>query len=457
MKNLSWLALCFGSLVACGGDDSGLTGDDTLPDSSMPDSPPGSNVVDVPGGDISGNIVWEAKNTYILKGYVFVTGGTLTIEPGTVIKGDNGSALTITKDARLEAAGTADKPIVFTSSSATPSSGDWGGLVMLGKAPINVTGGTNKVEGFPDSYGDRIVYGAATPDTAHDCGTLEYARIEYAGFELATDNELNGLTLGACGTGTEIDYVQVHLGLDDGIELFGGTVDLKHIVITQADDDALDWAYGWTGRTQFLVIQQRPGLGDKAFESDNNENNNDLTPRSAPEIWNATLIGSDGAAGDKQGGPHLRRGSGGKLSNAIIAYFPKFAFDVDGSSSAGQFGTSLSVKHTYFVKAAAATAVWPANFDVGSSGNQNDCQTGGTNCFDEAAQIGGDATNHLDVDPQLTAPKNLTAPNWTPATGSPVLTGCGTPPAGFDQTATFCGAVGATDWTAGWTRYPSAN
>lgn len=452
MKTISTLILALAtssSLVACG-SDSGLTGgdDEPTPDAApQPDTPPGVTVVRVPGGDLSGDIRWTANHIYVLEGYVFLTGGTLTIEPGTTIKGENGSALAITRDAKLEAVGTADQPIVFTSAQANPMPGDWGGVVLLGKAPINVVGGTNKVEGFPDSFGDRIVYGDPAPSATHDCGKLAYARIEYAGFLLSPDNELNGLTLGGCGSATRVDHVQVHLGQDDGVEVFGGTVNLSHVVITQPDDDALDWDLGWTGKVQFVVVQQKLGRGDKAIEADSNKNDNDLAPRSAPEIWNATFIGSDGAASDPQGGLHLRRGSAGKLANAIVAYFPSFAVDLDGSSTVGQFGTALTVKHTYFVKAAASTAVWPAGFDTGTNGTQND---GG---FDEAAQIGGDATNHEGVDPQLTAAKDLAAPSWLPSAGSPVLGGCGTPPAGLDQSATFCGAMGTTDWTLGWTRY----
>lgn len=437
-------------LAACGGDDGGLTGDDTPPpDAPSSDTPPGSMIIEVPGGDISGDITWTAENTYVLTGYVFMTSGTLTIEAGTVIKGENGSALTITKDAKLNAVGTAANPIVFTSNQTPATPGDWGGVVLLGKGPINVVGGTNSVEGFPTSYGDRIVYGGgANPDAAHDCGTLKYARIEYAGFLLSPDNELNGLTVAGCGSATTLDYIQVHLGQDDGVEMFGGTANLSHVVITQPDDDALDWDRGWTGKVQFLVVQQKLGRGDKGIEADNNNNDNELAPRSAPELWNVTFVGANGAAGDPQGGIHLRRGTAGKINNAIIMGFTKFAIDIDGSSSVNQFAANnLTVEHTYFVKGSNATAVWPASFDGAGAGND-----GG---FDEAAQIGGDATNKLDVDPMLTSPFNTTAPSWKPAAGSPALTGCGTPPAGLDTTATFCGAIGATDWTTGWTKFPN--
>src|SRR5688500_2406277 len=262
MKKLSW---CLALLVAACGGGSGLGDDDDqpMPDAYVPpiDTPPGVTVVNVPAGDITASTTWTATHIYVLEGYVFVTGGTLTIEAGTTVQGKNGSALTITKNAKLDAQGTVDTPIVFTSAMPTAASGDWGGVVMLGQAPINVVGGTNNVEGFPTSYGDRIAYGGT--DAAHDCGKLKYARIEYAGFALAVDNELNGLTLGGCGTSTVVDYVQVHLGLDDGVEVFGGTVNIRHIVITQPDDDGLDWDRGWTGTAQYVVIQQKLGRGDK--------------------------------------------------------------------------------------------------------------------------------------------------------------------------------------------------
>jgi hypothetical protein len=176
-------------------------------------------------------------------------------------------------------------------------------------------------------------------------------------------------------------------------------------------------------------------------------------PRSAPEIWNATLIGGDGAATPTQGGMHLRRGTAGKINNTIVAYFSTFGTDIDGLSTVSQWTSgALSVSNTYYLKPTAGE-LWPANFDV-VTGKENDCDATGANCMNEATVLTAVASNHINVDPMLTAPKNLTAPNWQPISGSPVLTGCGTPPAGFDQSAKFCGAIGTTDWTAGWTRFP---
>lgn len=442
MKKTIFLAM---SLAACGDDPAPVLRPDAPP--SGPDAPPGAMTIMVPAGDITTATRWAAPNTYVLEGPVFVTGGTLTVEPGVTVKGQPGSALTITAAAKLEAVGSPAAPIVFTSSQATPSAGDWGGLVMLGRAPINVTGGTNLIEGFAASAGDRIEYGGA--DAMHDCGTLSYARIEYAGFELSTDNELNGLTLGGCGAGTTIDYVQVHKGLDDGIEIFGGTVGLRHVVISQADDDGLDVDLGWTGSAQFVVVQQQPGVGDRAFEWDSNNSDNEAMPRSAPTVWNVTLIGGNGDAGEPQGGMHLRRGVAGSIGNGIVAYFTEVAVDIGGTSTAAQFGLgALRLQHIYFMKSTAAD-VWPAGFD----GMPEDDCIPEMPCFDEATAIGMDETNHMNVDPMLAAPMSATAPSWMPAAASPVLTGCGMPPAGLDQTATYCGAFSTTDWTAGWTRF----
>src|SRR5690606_10551433 len=158
-------------------------------------------------------------------------------------------------------------------------------------------------------------------------GRLHYARIEFAGYTIGADNELNGLTLGGCGSNTDIDFVQVHMGDDDGIEFFGGTADVKHAIVTRAADDSVDWDEGWQGRIQFLAIQQEGAEGDAGFEADNLEDNNDATPRSMPKIYNATMIGSDDPAADQRA-MVIRRGTGGEIFNFVITGFPKEAIDI---------------------------------------------------------------------------------------------------------------------------------
>ena len=395
---------------------------------------------------IVGDTHWTADKIYVLATHIFVENGTLTIDAGARVVGESGSSLVVTQNGKIHAVGTATAPIVFSSAQAegTRAPGDWGGVVLLGKSPINPSGGTEKIEGFAASE-DRTSYGGS--DSTHDCGKLKYVRIEFAGFELAPDNELNGLTVGGCGDLTEIDYVQVHKGADDGVEMFGGTANLRHILITQPDDDGLDWDFGWQGKVQFLVVQQNSQVGNNGIEADNNVNNNDATPRSQPELWNVTLVGSatpPGLAGKSQWAMLLRRGTAGKISNALVYRFTDGAIDVANPSTVSQAnGGSLSVKSSIFWDNAAMGATFPAE----SMDNDNG--------FDEAAFFTAAGTQNRSVDPQLTDALNLGSPNFLPAAGSPALAG-GTPPGGFfDASATYVGAFGSENWISGWTAFPS--
>ena len=429
-------------------------GEDEVPVTPPPEELPTAQAIDV-AQNITGDTTWSALNTYTLKSHVFVEGGTLTIEPGTVIKGDEGASLVITQNAKLNAVGTAEKPIVFTSSKPEGSraAGNWAGVVLLGKASINVAGGSQKIEGFPASQ-TGTTYGGT--DDAHDCGKLKYARIEFAGYELSEGNELNGLTMGGCGTATEIDYVQVHLGADDGVEMFGGTANLKHIVITQPDDDGLDWDIGWRGKVQFLVVQQNGDVGNNAFESDNNPNNNEATPVSDPTVYNVTLVGSGlgpKEAGKTQQGMHLKNGTAGTLRNIIVTGFADKAVDIDKASTATEYNEGrLSLQNILFWDIANLADTIPSAPNKSSDGSVADA-TG----FDETTLLA--APGNQVVDPQLGAALSLTAPNFQPAAGSPALVAANaaTPPADgfFDTRATFVGAVGSVNWLAGWTAFPA--
>ncbi len=405
--------------------------------------------------NVTGNTTWSAANVYRLMNLVYVQAAsgttTLTIEPGTIVVGEFGSALAVTKTGRLVADGAAATPvapIVFTSSKpyGDRRRGDWGGVVLLGAAVINTTdggGGSNNIEGI--SASPETSYGGN--DDAHDCGTLRYVRIEYAGYVFGTNNELNGLTLGGCGSGTTIDYIQVHKGLDDGIEFFGGTASMKHVVISWADDDGLDWDFGWRGKVQFLVVQQEPSAGDKGFEADNNGTNQDFTPRSDPTIYNATLVGSGKAAGvaPAQAGLSLKVGTAGHMYNMIVTRFSDAAVDVDSTSTVAQITAgALTLENNIVYGNAGSPASWGPDPDA-------DGITDNT-LFDVLAK------NNRNVDPLLTS-YLLEAPSYVPQASSPSLTGAATPPDDgfFDPTATFVGAIPdeAGDWTAGWTAYPN--
>lgn len=454
MKSLFASVLTLSSLTllaGCGDDEPNNTPDGGDPQATAQDVK----------GSITGDTTWKAGTTYTLKDYVFVESGTLTIEPGVIVKGDTGSALVITREAKLNAVGTAEKPIVFTSSQAegTRAAGDWGGVVLLGKATINVAGGENTIEGFFATSGDtRTKYGGG--DDAHDCGKLKYARIEFAGYELAEDNELNGLTMGACGTATDIDYVQVHKGADDGVEMFGGTAGLKHIVISQPDDDGLDYDLGWRGKVQFLVVQQNATVGNRAIEASGNKNDNVAQPHSVPEIWNATFFGSGRAAGTApaQEGLVFNTGAGGLLRNVIVANFADKAVDVDGTASAALWNAAtpeLSIQNALFWNNKGDSVSIPnaPNPKKDASGTVTDPDV---SKFAEAEKVLATGLNNKVLDAQLTAATNLDAPDFTPATGSPALNpdNAATPGAGFDTSARFVGAVGPTNWLAGWTAFP---
>jgi hypothetical protein len=399
---------------------------------------PGATEITV-SSDITADATWASGSIVTLSQLIVVTNNaTLTIEPGVIVKGDNGSALVISRGAKLNAAGTAASPIIFTSSKPEGSraSGDWGGVVLLGSATLNLAGGEGNIEGMP--AGPASLYGGT--DDASSCGSLKYVRIEFAGYVFGTDNELNGLTLGGCGSATELDFIQSHLGKDDGVEFFGGTANIKHLLVTQAADDSLDYDQGWRGNAQFIVIQQSASVGDKGIEGDNLKGVIDSTPRSRPTIFNASIIGS--GANAEQAGLKIRVGAGLVLKNSIVANFQAGAIDLDGATVPALVADStLDFSNIDF-------------FGNGADQFPADDNDGG---LDEAAYFGDATKGFVTVDPQF-ASTSLTAPDFA-AGNTAVQSGGATPPAGgfFDATATYHGAIAPTGtaWTAGWTSYPA--
>ncbi|WP_217910171.1 hypothetical protein [Pseudenhygromyxa sp. WMMC2535] len=273
-------------------------------------------------------------------------GATLTVRAGTQIRGEQGSALVATRGARLESRGTEFAPVVFSSAQEEGMrlAGDWGGVALLGRATVNQANPV--LEGLTDT--SRASFGGTDDDWG--CGVLEYTRIEFAGYPLQLDEELNGLTLGGCGSGTIISHVQVHYGKDDGVEIFGGTVDLDHVVISRAQDDSLDWDRGWRGKAQFLAIQQ-DAEGDNGLECDNWEDDNDADPRSSPTLYNVTLIGSNDP-GASQRGATFKQGTAGTVRNALFMGHPVESIDVKGEATAAQLSEgALSVSYSVFFAA----------------------------------------------------------------------------------------------------------
>ncbi|EDM79188.1 putative lipoprotein [Plesiocystis pacifica SIR-1] len=392
----------------------------------------GGDLVEV-NADINEDTTWTADKIYVLTSEIYVNGATLTIEPGTLVRGASGSALIIEKDAMLVADGTADEPIVFTSNNIgnSPTSGDWGGLVLLGTAGINLAGGIGQAEGFtnPPEYG-----GGESPDTAHNCGTLRYVRVEYAGFAISEGNELNGITFFACGTDTTVSYVQSHMGLDDGIEMFGGGFDADHIVVTGANDDSLDMDQGFQGRVQHVFIHQNPEVGDNCFEVSNQGTDFAATPKTNPEICNATCVGS-GSTGEKSKGLTIKEGTHGSWYASIFTNATNEATNLSDDATADEaVAGNIAIENNIFVANLGATEHASGSDTVPAA--------------DWAAWIADAARANLTDDPGL-ASADWGAPNPMPAND---VTGNGM---GCDGTS-YIGAVdpAGEDWTAAsWINY----
>jgi hypothetical protein len=392
-------------------------------------------------GRFTSSVTLTNESYYVLRGVVFIArGADLNIQAGTRIVGEYATlgTLVIERGGRIFADGTVDQPIVFTSDQPIGSRGrgDWGGLIINGEAPLNVPGGTGVGEG------DTGVYGGSFPND--NSGVLRYVRLEYAGIELSPDNELNGIAFQGVGNGTIVDFVQVKANKDDGVEFFGGTVDVKHLILTGIGDDSVDWTDGWIGRAQYIVGHQRGDDADNGFESDNSGDNNDLLPRSSPTIYNVTLIGdpdtNEGIESDD--GMEIREGTAGTIRNFIVMGFKENGIDISNDSTITQANSG---------------ALSFANGIIFG----NALLSGTANLDSNARAIPSIASNPTLLigggnDPGLIDPFNHTNPNYRPATGSLATTH---PPAlqpndGFFEVALFIGAVPpapAEDWTrTGW-------
>ena len=231
------------------------------------------------------------KGTYLLKGWVYIAEGSeLTIEPGTIIKGDKATkaALIAERGGKLIAKGTPTAPIVFTSAQAKGNRkpGDWGGVILCGKAVNNQQ--EMEIEGGP-----RTKHGGN--DNADNSGVLSYVRIEFAGYPFRQDKEINGLTLGSVGSGTQLDHIQVSYSNDDSYEWFGGAVNAKYLIAYKGWDDDFDTDNGYCGTVQFGLVVRDSKLADASqsngFESDNNGSGSAVEPYTTAQFSNITFIG----------------------------------------------------------------------------------------------------------------------------------------------------------------------
>ncbi|MCB0391778.1 MAG: hypothetical protein KDD58_10820 [Bdellovibrionales bacterium] len=383
-------------------------------------------------GTYKDDLFLSSDKSWVLEGGVFIgkdngQGGTnleldpavLTIEAGTTIyalnpkkdmslppaaQKDRKDFLVISRGSQIIAEGTESSPIVFTSASDAPKAADWGGLFIDGMAPVNKCADLNNCsvagEAGTGWYGGN--------DPFDNSGVLRYVRVEFGGDQIDEEKQFNGITFNSVGAGTIVDYIQVHKNDDDGIEFFGGTVNVKHVVITEASDDSIDWTYGYTGMIQFAAVVQGEAKADRGIEADNNSKNVDLEPRSNPTLSNVTLLGSSISSE----GLKFRVGTAVTMTNSIVMGFAKNCMDDKDAYAPG-----VHVFNNVFACA-----------NLGTSANH--------------------AGNEFYNDKSIVKLDGL-----FPATGSDLLVK-GSIPEDFDfffDDVSFIGAFGDTNWAANWT------
>ena len=342
MKN-TFLTLAIASMliISCGEDDTAdiiinntdnSVTNNTTTNGDTTDSNTGEKI-NISGSQ-SSDLTLEEKNEYTLTGaLVMEEGTTLTIEEGTVIQAQASGSdvyIAIAQGAKIVANGTKDKPIIMTSNSTAPKAGDWGGLILLGKAPINsvATGtSTSEIGGLP--------YGGT--DATDNSGTIRYLRVQYSGGKADGQSENNGFSFYGVGSGTTVEYIQMFEGLDDGLEFFGGTVNVSYVSVINSQDDSIDWTEGYSGTIMEVYVKHGTDH-DKAFECDgyNTDIGNNSSPIffSAPNVTNVTVDGFEGEA------IRLRAGTQGIFTNVVLNNFEE-GFDLDGDETNNPTGQGV--------------------------------------------------------------------------------------------------------------------
>lgn len=432
--------------------------------------PLAANTVEV-SGDVTASTTWSADKIYLLKGNIFVTNNaTLTIQPGTIIKGDKATkgALVITRGAKIMAVGTADKPIVFTSSIAAGArkEGDWGGVILLGKAQNNL-GTSVPIEGISDAT-DKGKHGGT--DNADNSGTMKYVRIEYAGIALSPDNEINGLTFGSVGSGTTIDYIEVYRSGDDAFEWFGGAVNCSHLLAIDSWDDDFDTDNGFSGKVQFGLAQRLAVTADvsgsNGFESDNNAAGDNAAPQTSAIFSNMTILGPVGSGGSSinanfQHGAQIRRNSAISIFNSVFVGYTEGIFFDDALPAGGTLNSSGNLS--------AGRSVVANNLIYNSNSKSNQIKASNVtalgvitplltaaNTFDGAALASTIFTDPYKYSSDLVATARVGVPNFTVVANSAAASGAlftnTKLAAGFTNVA-FKGAFGSENWAAGWAHF----
>ena len=414
------------------------------------------------------------KGTYTLKGWVYIADGSeLTIEPGTIIKGDKvtKAALIAERGGKLIARGTKTEPIVFTSAQPKNSRrpGDWGGVILCGKAENNQQ--EMQIEGGP-----RSKHGGS--DNTDNSGVLSYVRIEFAGYPFNTDKEINGLTLGSVGSGTQIDHVQVSYSNDDSFEWFGGTVNAKYLVAYKGWDDDFDTDNGYSGNVQFGLVIRDSRLADvsqsNGFESDNCADGSAVSPWTSATFSNITFVGpkldasfqnttdyinggnyfpnNGSALGKFQSAMHIRRNSRLNCVNSFAVGYPiGIILDNEKGNTQGAATNGILKLQN----------IWFAGMDItGSDFNK----VYKDELYDYSAKTTDASKKSFASTFFLAQPGNQVLDSWTtlvesngytPLANSPLLkaatfSGLST----WFVTANYIGAFGANDnWLSGWTNF----
>lgn len=387
---------------------------------------------------ITGNLHLTNEATYLVNGKTSVGGGrntasgTLTIDPGTTVQGIGQGIdyLVVQPGSKLYAEGTATAPIIFTGPTDQP--GSWAGLVLAGNAVNNGCTGATPCAFEADS---TVTFGGQ--DDNDSSGVLRYVQIRYAGQVIRENEELNALTLLGVGRGTVIDHIQVHAGKDDGLEMFGGTVNVKHYVGTAVEDDCLDFAEGYTGKIQFAYCKQTATASSDSngVESDNKPNAFDLLPRTQPKLANVTLIGA--ASGNEA--LRIRRGSGGNYFNVVATGFGQECLNFNDSATFSASGNAQVPS--------ASGVLTMSGSALGCANNFEDI---GTDPFPVSAWYRAQAGNSDGTAAMLGLSGRF------PNAGSILLdTGVAVPNDSFFERTAYKGAFGSvmTDWTRGWTQH----
>ncbi|CEL96668.1 unnamed protein product [Vitrella brassicaformis CCMP3155] len=419
------------------------------------------------GKNITEDARWTADNTYLLTEQIYVKEpAELYIEPGVTVKAETfdsrgyTTALIINSGATIRAMGTRDAPITFSANQPPEAMqnarGLWGGIIVLGRAPTN-KGASDAIEGLSNA-----TFGGTDPDDSS--GEIHYTRIWHGGAELWRANEINGLTFGGVGRATKVDHVEVAFNYDDGIEFFGGTVDLKYVSLLCNGDDSLDADEGYQGRVQYLLVVLckdiavgDDSLTDHAFEMDNNGKDYTASPRSHPIISHATLLGpgssKDGCDRKVKHSKmaHFREGLGGTFANMIVAHSPAgFMFEHFQDAGAANFTQGLSVSGSGNEAFPDFLYLSPSNvlFNVDDAvHSESDIEPPTIQYISQDPQL-------ANVDPCVDGREDADLFDPRPAAGSPAFSDLDDTLSDdpfFDKVG-FKGAFNSSDlWIAGWT------